>query len=101
MNEKWTDSSIPVLIVCLLLVLALWACPNPSSKPAAAVDSGSSTSEAERTRKMEEKAAEIRRMDEDLRTMEGTDQEKIDAANRVDQARRELADMQDDSGGSQ
>lgn len=99
MNEKWTDSSIPVLIVCLILVLALWACPQPSSMQQTA-DAGTSTSEAEKTRKMEEKAAEIRRMEDDLRNMQGTDQEKIDAANKIDEARRELAEMQDDSGGS-
>jgi TolA-binding protein len=99
MNEKWTDSSIPVLLLCLILVLALWACPQSSSMQPAA-GTASSTGEAEKTRKMEEKAAEIRRMEEDLRNMQGTDQEKIDAANKIDEARRELAEMQDDSGGS-
>ena len=102
MNEKWKDSSIPVLILCLILVLALWACPpSSSSMQQNAGSSATSTSEAEKTRKMEEKAAEIRRMEEDLRSMEGTDQEKIDAANKIDEARRELADMQDDSGSTQ
>jgi hypothetical protein len=57
--------------------------------------SGSSTAEAERTRKMEEKAAEIERHAEELRNMQGTEQEKIDAMNRLDQERRELNEMQE------
>jgi TolA-binding protein len=100
MNEKWTDSSIPMLLLCLILVLALWACPQPSSMQPTAGSTATSTGEAEKTRKMEEKAAEIRRMEEDLRNMQGTDQEKIDAANKIDEARRELTEMQDDSGSS-
>jgi hypothetical protein len=38
-------------------------------------------------------------MEEDLRNMQGTDQEKIDAMNRIEEKRRELMEMQE-SGGS-
>jgi hypothetical protein len=98
MKEKWKDSSLPLLILCLLLVLALWACPNPGTKQTTAGETTSNADEADRTRRMEEKAAEIRRMEEEIRTMGGSEQDKIDAVNRLDEARRELNDMQDDSG---
>jgi hypothetical protein len=42
---------------------------------------------------MEEKAAEIERRAEEIRTMEGTDQEKIDAANELEKERQELNRM--------
>jgi len=89
------------LVVCALLALLLslgWGCqlPEGSSKPAAG--SSSATAEAERTRKMEAKAAEIERKAEEIRNMEGSEQEKIDAVNRLDQERRELEKMQE--GGS-
>ena len=42
---------------------------------------------------MEEKSAEIEKNAEEVRNMEGTDQEKIDAMNSLDQERRELNDM--------
>lgn len=87
------------LALCALLALLLpllWGCELPqasSSKPAAG--SSSATAEAERTRRMEAKAAEIERKAEEIRNMEGSDQEKIDAVNRLDQERRELEQMQD------
>ena len=87
------------LAVCALLALLLpllWGCELPqgsSAKPAAG--SSSSTAEAERTRRMEAKAAEIERKAEEIRNMEGSEQEKIDAVNRLDQERRELEQMQD------
>ena len=77
-------------LLALLLPLA-WGCDMARSTPAAG---GTSSSEqAEKTRKMEEKAAEIDRHSEEVRNMEGTDQEKIDAMNSVDQERRELTEM--------
>ena len=54
-----------------------------------------SSDEAERTRKIEEKAAEIDRMAEEIQNMTGTEQEKIDAVNRLDEKRRELQELQD------
>ncbi|HVR98542.1 MAG TPA: hypothetical protein VMW27_18145 [Thermoanaerobaculia bacterium] len=98
MNEKWTKSSLPLLILCLILALALWACsPKPSDSD---VDdqavSDEAVNEAERTRKMEEKAAEIERMAEEIKTMEGSEQDKIDAVNRLEEARRELSAMEEE-----
>jgi hypothetical protein len=87
-------------LVCLLgLLLPLtWSCNLPPSAPSSS-QTGSSTAEAEKTRKMEEKAAEIERHAEEIRTMQGTDQEKSDAMNRLDEERRELNEMQEQGGG--
>jgi hypothetical protein len=85
----------PPWLVLFLLALVLPLVPGcrmPSSS--ASSGSGSGTSEqAEKTRKMEEKSAEIEKHAEAVRNMEGTDQEKIDAMNSLDQERRELNDM--------
>lgn len=71
-------------------------CQKPSSgTPAADAGSASSTGEAERTRRIEEKAAEIERKAAEIQTMQGTEQEKIDAVNALDKERRELQEMQD------
>ena len=79
----------------LLLLPATWGCNLPPSGTSSSTTESSTSSEAERTRKMEEKAAEIERMAEDIRNMQGTDQEKIDAMNRLEEARRELNEMQE------
>jgi TolA-binding protein len=94
------------LVLSLFVLLTVLGCKMPSStagsgageESAASTTSSSGESEAERTRRIDEKAAEIARMEEDLRNMQGTDQEKIDAMNRIEQARRELMEMQE--GGS-
>ena len=78
-------------LLALLLPLA-WGCDMHHSAPAASGTS-SSVEQAQKTRKMEEKAAEIVRHAEEVRNMEGTDQEKIDAMNSLDQERRELTEM--------
>lgn len=86
------------LLVCLLGLLPVtWSCEMPHSGSSSS-QASSSTEEAERTRKMEEKAAEIERHAEEIRNMQGTDQEKIDAVNRLEQERRELNEMQEQSG---
>ena len=51
----------------------------------------------ERTRRIEEKGAEIERRAEEIRNMQGTEQEKIDAMNQLEQERRELMEMQSGS----
>jgi len=83
----------------LLLLLALlsmtWGCNLPQSGTSSSSSDSSTSSEAERTRKMEEKAAEIERHAEEIRNMQGTEQEKIDAMNRLDEERRELNEMQE------
>ena len=85
----------PLSLLCLLLLLpASWSCDLPSSGPSSQ-ETTSSSSEAEKTRRMEEKAAEIEREAEEIRNMQGTEQEKIDAMNRLEEKRRELNEMQD------
>jgi hypothetical protein len=76
-------------------VLSLWllaaGCNMPSSSPPPS--SAGSSAEAEKTRQMEEKAAAYQRHAEEVRNMEGTEQEKIDAMNSLDQERREVNEM--------
>jgi hypothetical protein len=82
---------------------ALGACkalPGSGSNSSSTATATPSSSESEKTRKIEEKAAEIQRHEEDLKNMTGTDQEKIDAANKIDQERRELQEMQESNGSS-
>ncbi len=54
-----------------------------------------SYSEADKTQEMEDKAADINRQAEDLKTMEGSDQDKIDAYNKMQQDQQSLADEGD------
>jgi hypothetical protein len=67
----------------------------PKSGGTASTATTSSSDEAERTRKIEEKAAEIERHAQEIQNMTGTEQEKIDAVNKLDQERRELQELQD------
>lgn len=84
---------LPWLVLSLLLLsLAVAGCQMPSSQPAGGT--ASTEAEADKTRRMEEKAAEIARKEEEIRNMQGTEQEKMDAMNELDRMRRELADMQ-------
>ena len=71
---------------------------DDSSKPSSSQES-SVSSEAERTREMEEKAADINRQAEDLRNMEGSDQDKIDAYNKLQQDQQDLNAMSEGSEG--
>lgn len=91
------------LPLCTLALLALllplaWACQPSGSAAAPEAGAASTTAEADRTRAMEEKAAEIERKAEEIRNMTGTEQEKIDAVNALDEERRELQRMSE--GGS-
>jgi TolA-binding protein len=85
----------PLLFLLALLLPVTWGCNLPPSGSTSSSTDSSSSSEAERTRKMEEKAAEIERHAEEIRNMQGTEQEKIDAMNRLEQERRELNEMQE------
>lgn len=80
---------LPLFLLTLLLV-STWACDRMS---VSVEKQGSGSVEAERTREMEEKAAEIERQAEDLRTMEGSEQDKIDAYNKLQQEQQELNSM--------
>ncbi len=92
---KETRVRRPLLFLLALLLPVTWGCNLPPSGSTSSSTDSSSSSEAERTRKMEEKAAEIERHAEEIRNMQGTEQEKIDAMNRLEQERRELNEMQE------
>jgi erythromycin esterase-like protein len=90
------------LVLCLLLAGSLSACQqikeklHPDEEEAESTEESSSEdsmSEADRTRAMEEKAAELDRRAEEIRNMEGTEQEKIDAVNELERERQELNRM--------
>ncbi|MES1243081.1 MAG: hypothetical protein ABUT39_15825 [Acidobacteriota bacterium] len=83
-----------LIVLSLLLLSVLWACEMPSTGNSTTTATTTSSGEAEKTRKMEEKAAEIKRKEEELRNMQGTEQEKIDAYNQLEKERQELIDMQ-------
>ena len=89
-------------VLSLVVLVALFGCKMPSSTQSSSTGEEESaqaaSSESERTRQIEEKAAEIARMEEDLRNMQGSEQEKIDAMNRIEEKRRELMALQE--GGS-
>jgi basic membrane lipoprotein Med (substrate-binding protein (PBP1-ABC) superfamily) len=58
---------------------------------------GSFQREAERTKAMEEKARELDKKAAEIQNMQGTEQEKIDAVNKLEQERQELHGMSGDS----
>ena len=85
-------------LLSLVLLLPLWSCQMPpTGGGSSGTASTTSGSEAERTRKIEEKAAEIERRAEEIRNMTGTEQEKIDAVNQLERDRQELIRMQEGS----
>jgi TolA-binding protein len=89
---------LPSLLLSLLALLPLVSGCKLPEHSAAPTATASSSDEAERTRKIQEKAAEIERKQAELQTMQGTDQEKIDAANEIEKLRQELTQMQESGG---
>lgn len=63
----------------------------------ATAQGGSYQSEAERTKAMEAKARELDQKAAEIQNMQGTEQEKIDAVNKLEQERQELHNMGGDS----
>jgi hypothetical protein len=88
------------LFLLALLLVGTSACDHvkthfskdDSSKEASSSEESSSSSEADRTSEMEDKAEDIQRQAEDLKTMEGSDQDKIDAYNKMQQDQQELSE---------
>jgi TolA-binding protein len=77
----------------LLAVLGLAGCERHAAAPAQAsgeAAEGAPQSQAERTKAMEEKAREMDQKAADIQNMQGTEQEKIDAVNKLEQERQEL-----------
>lgn len=84
----------PWLISVLLLLPVAWSCQQSGSgAPDSTAADADSESEAERTRKMQELADEIEREAEEIRNMEGTEEEKLDALTRLEEKRQELNDL--------
>ena len=100
MNGRSVRRRLSWLVLSLLVLAGSWSCELAPGGSSSTVSSTASSEEAERTRKMEEKAAEIERMAAEIQTMQGTEQEKIDAVNRLDEARRELQRMQESGSGN-
>lgn len=84
-----------------LSLLLCWGCKALDQPPTSNSGSSGSATEAEKTHEMEAKAAEIDRKSEEVRNMEGTEQEKIDAMNSVDQSRREVTEQGNGEGNGQ
>jgi hypothetical protein len=95
MSESRKRRASWLVLLSMLLLPTLWACEMPSTGTPAATTSTTSSSEAEKTRKIEEKAAEIERRAAEIQNMQGTEQEKIDAVNQLEKDRQELTRMQE------
>lgn len=85
------------LVLPVLAGAALAGCPrHPAGAPAPAATAEDTAqgaayqSEAERTRAMEDKARELEKKAADIQNMQGTEQEKIDAVNKLEQERQDL-----------
>ena len=77
----------------LLAGAALVACQHSSSEVQGGGASSSASappSEAQRTQEMEKKAKDIDQQARDIQSMQGTEQEKIDAVNKLEQQRQDL-----------
>jgi hypothetical protein len=85
----------PLLLLSLTLLAGATACDRVSvsvSKPQA-----DGSAEADRTREMEDKAADLERRATEIQNMEGSEQDKIDALNQLEKDRQELNDMSEGS----
>jgi hypothetical protein len=85
--------TVPCVSALLLLTVLPGCQPSHTGSAAPAADSASATSEAERTREMERKAADIAKREEEIKSMTGSEQEKIDAVNQLEKERQELANQ--------
>jgi len=81
-------------ILALLLLASLPACQAKPPDAITITPSSSSTSEADKARELQQKAADLDRRAEELKTKDMTDQERIDAANQIEKERQALADQQ-------
>jgi hypothetical protein len=87
---------IALLVVLLPAVTALSGCRRhqaaapPAQTGDEAAQGATRWSEAERTKAMEEKARQLDQKAAEIQSMQGTEQEKIDAVNKLDQERQEL-----------
>jgi hypothetical protein len=81
-------------IAVMLVAMAVAGCGRHSGGSAAQGDAAAQgtdyQSQAERTKAMEAKAKELDQKAADIQNMQGTEQEKIDAVNKLEQERQEL-----------
>ncbi|HTQ79773.1 MAG TPA: hypothetical protein VMM92_07240 [Thermoanaerobaculia bacterium] len=85
-----------VALLCLAGLLALLGCqPHTAgdAAPSAATAPPPATSDAEKTRELERKAADIEKRAASIKDMVGSEQEKIDAANQLERERQEMANQ--------
>ena len=99
--DKQRTRYAPWLALFLILVTVSVGCEIPQGKGTTSKATTSSESEAARTRKIEEKAAEIERHAQEIQNMTGTEQEKIDAVNKLEQERREFQELEESGGSGQ
>lgn len=87
---------IPRCLFALPLLAVFAGCqPHHTGEvtPSASSTTTSSSSEAERTREIERKSADIEKRAANIKDMVGSDQEKIDAANQLEKERQALANQ--------
>ncbi len=88
----------------VLLLAPLGGCRQRPASAGAPVGAGGDApaagnqSEAEKTRQMEEKARQLNDQASDIKNMQGTEQEKIDAVNKLEQERQDLNKTGGDGG---
>jgi TolA-binding protein len=96
MRFRKAGRALPLAALGLASALALAGCKQQtaaSSTPQSgdeAAPGAAAQSQAERTKAMEEKARELDRKAAEIQNMQGTEQEKIDAVNKLEQERQEL-----------
>ncbi|HEV2851971.1 MAG TPA: hypothetical protein VHC97_04130 [Thermoanaerobaculia bacterium] len=83
---------LPLFLLSLLLAGA-WSCDRTSAgPPVTAQGSGSDggSTESQRTQEMEHQAADIDRQAQEMQNMQGSEQDKIDAYNKLQQEQQDL-----------
>jgi len=97
-KRLWLSLSLIVLVGCQMPSSTTSSGTEEEGTESSSSSEGSSESQAELTRRIEEKAAAIARREEEIRNMQGTEQEKMDAVNELERERRELLEMQEGGG---
>jgi hypothetical protein len=96
MRFRQVCRALPLAVLGLVCALALTGCRQRSAASSAAqsgdeaAQAVAAQSQAERTKAMEEKAKDLDRRAAEIQSMQGTEQEKIDAVNKLEQDRQDL-----------
>jgi TolA-binding protein len=92
----WVPPLAALLVLVMLAMAVLAGCKyhaaGSAAKPAGsdAEPATATQSQAERTHEMEEKARQMNEKATEIQNSQGTEQEKIDAVNKLEQDRQEL-----------